>query len=254
MSLTETMRTISTSAPLRMMSNKLGFGRDAKEFLKEQGISAGSSVEIKYGIFIRSIVASGSDKKTVRISVSNPSGREELEFVLMNFHVESLSLSVGEISEELFPDLEYFAEVAKAYNSACSSFAFTPSSYSALFKKLLMKGFSKDVSYDAIDCLRHTDFVREDDIALRRAQIFVEKRWGRNRIIMKLREEGFDDGSMSLAKKFLDETDFSAICAEYIMKKYGGLPEDDHERKLMYASLSRMGFSTLDIRLALKTI
>ena len=237
-----------------MMSNKPAFGRDIKDFLMERGIAASDPSERKCGIFIRSIASLGGDKKTVKVSVSNPSGREDLEFVLMNLHVDSLSLSVGEISEELLPEMEYFAEVAKAYNSACASFAFTPSSYSALFKKLLMKGFSKDVSYDAIDCLRQTDFVREDEIALRRAQIFVEKRWGRNRIIMKLREEGFDDGSMSLVKEFLDETDFSAICAEHILKKYGKMPDDDHERRLMYASLSRMGFSTSDIRLALKKI
>ena len=102
--------------------------------------------------------------------------------------------------------------------------------------------------------MKRTDFVREDEIALRRAQIFVEKRWGRGRIIMKLREEGFGDGSMSLAKDFLDGTDFASVCAEHISKKYGRAPSDEHERKLMYASLARMGFSATDIKRALKLI
>lgn len=236
------------------MSNKPTFGRNAEDFLKGLGIGHAESVSDKYGVSITSIAACGSEKKTVRVLISNPSGREEVEFLLMNIHVEELELSIGELEEELLPELEYYAEVAKAYGSACSSFAFTQSSYSALFKKLLNKGFPKDISEEAIDCLKRTDFVREDEIALRRAQIFVEKRWGRGRIIMKLREEGFGDGSMSLAKDFLDGTDFASVCAEHISKKYGRVPSDEHERKLMYASLARMGFSATDIKRALKLI
>lgn len=236
------------------MSDKAATYRDAADFLRSLGIDKGEPAKKEYGIFIKSLAACGSEKTTVRVAVANPSGREETEFLLMNSHVESLSLRVGEIDEEILPELEYFAEVARAYSSACASFAFAPSSYSALFKKLLSKGFSKDVCYDAIDCLKKTDFVREDEIALRRAQIFVEKRWGRSRIIMKLREEGFDDGAMSAAKSFLDETDFATICAEHIRKKYGRIPEDGHEKKLMFASLARMGFSTSDIVQAMKMI
>jgi regulatory protein len=236
------------------MSNSPRFGRDAKDFLRELGIDKSEPGAKEYGIRITAIAPCGSEKKTVRVLVSNPSGRETVEFALMNVHVESLSLQIGEIEEELLPELEYFAEVAKAYNSACSSFAFAPSSYSALTKKLLQKGFAKDVSADAIECLKQTDFVREDEIALRRAQIFVGKRWGRTRIIMKLREEGFGDVAMQSAKDFLDETDFSEICAEHVRKKYGRAPDNEHDRKLMYASLSRMGYSSLDIKQALKKL
>lgn len=252
--MTTVTRTISTSVLLRTMSNKLSFGKDAKEFLASIGVPVEKELSFEDGARITALVPLGSEKKTVRVLISNRSGREEVEFVLMNAHVDSLSLAVGEVDIETLPELEYFAEVAKAYSSACSSFAFTPSSYSALFKKLLTKGFPKDVSEDAIDCLRRAGFVKEDEIALRRAQIFAEKRWGRSRIIMKLREEGFNDTSMSLVWNFLDETDFSAICAELIRKKYGNAPKDDHERKLMYASLARMGFSTADIRDALKLL
>lgn len=232
----------------------MSFGRDAKAFLRTLGIDESTPTKREYGIFISALTPSGSEKKTVRVLISNPSGREEVEFVLMNLHVESLSLQIGETDEELLPELEYFAEVAKAYNSACSSFAFTPSSYSALTKKLLQKGFAKDVSSDAIDCLKKTNYVREDEIALRRAQLFVEKRWGWKRILAKLREEGFADGSMNLAKAFLDETDFAEICASHILKKYGRVPEDEHARTLMYASLSRMGYSNSDVREAIQLI
>lgn len=236
------------------MSNQAKFGRDAKDFLKQLGFEKDCGNEVQHGIRITSISSCGGDRTTVRVLVSNPSGREEREFIIMNSHAERLSLDVCAIDEEMLPELEYFAEVARAYGSACSSFAFTPSSYAALYKKLLAKGFSKDVSSDAIDCMRETGFVKEDEIALRRAQIFVGKRWGRTRIYAKLREEGFADDSLSLTREYLDQIDFAEICAEHIRKKYGHIPEDMHAKELMYASLVRMGFSGTDIKTALKLI
>ena len=236
------------------MSNQAQFGRDAADFLKQLGFEKGEEANFQYGICITSMAACGGDRTTVRVLISNLSGREEREFVVMNTHAEQLALCIGAIDEELLPELEYFAEVARAYGSACSSFAFTPSSYSALYKKLLVKGFPKDVSADAIDCMRDSGFLKEDEIALRRAQIFVGKRWGRNRIFAKLREEGFADDSLSLTREYLDNVDFAEICAEHIRKKYANIPTDDHSKRLMYAALARMGFSSSDIREALKLI
>ena len=236
------------------MSNSPSFGRDAEEFLRKIGVAESKTEASAYGIRITAIQAAGSEKRRVRVLVSNPSGREESEFLVMNIHAEELSLAVGEIDESTITELEYYAEVAKAYSSACSSFAFVGGSYSALYKKLLGKGFPKDVSEDAIDCLRRTGVVREDEIALRRAQIFVEKRWGRIRIRAKLREEGFHDGSLSLAIEYLDEVDFASACAQHIEKKYGRLPTDERERRSMLVSLARMGYSSAEIREAMRIL
>lgn len=235
-----------------MMSNNPAFGRDAKEFLSKLGMGEQNGRNEQNGVRITAIIPSGSDKKIVRVLVSNPSGSEEVEFLLMNAYVEKLSVKVGEIDSEMLPELEYFAEVSKAYSSACASFAFAPSSLSALFKKLRNKGYARDVCEEAIDCLKLAGFVNEGDIALRRAQIMVEKRWGRGRILLKLREEGFSGSALDAAIEYMDSVDFGAICAEHIRKKFGKVPEDPHERKLMYASLSRMGFSPSDIKLAVK--
>lgn len=233
------------------MSDNPGFGRDVNAFLKERGLSCDSKSAESFGIRITALSPSGGEKTVVRVLVSNPSGREENEFLIMNAHAEELSLSVGEIDEELLPDLEYFAEVARAYSSACSSFAFAPSSYAALKNKLLQKGFPRDVADSAIDCLHSQGFVKEDEIALRRAQIFVGKRWGRSKILLKLREEGFSDSSLISAREYLEGVDFSVSCAELILKRFGGVPEEKHDRDLMCASLSRMGFSSSDIRRAI---
>lgn len=248
------MTTISTSARLRTMSDRPNFGRDAKEFLADLGDADNCESLDGFGIRITSISPASGERVTVKVLVSNPSGREETEFSIMNIHAEELCVEIGAIDEEMLPELEYYAEVARAYSSACSSFAFAPSSYAALKNKLLQKGFRRDVSDDAIDCLRRHGFVKEDEIALRRAQIFVGKKWGRSKILMKLREEGFGDESLTMTLAYLAETDFSSSCAELICKRFGDVPEDKHDRDLMYASLSRMGYSTSDIRGAIKLL
>ena len=235
------------------MSDKPLFGRDAKEFLKNLGGESSTVREHrKIGIMITALAPSGGEKVVVRVNVANASGSERVEFLVMNEHAEALGLAVGDIEEELLPELEYYAEVARAYSSVCASFAYTPSSLHALCRKVMQKGFAKDVCEDAIDCVRARGFVNEPEIAIRRAQLCAEKRWGRSRILMKLREEGFEEDSLREARKYLDELDFTALCCELIQKRFGGVSDDPHERELICASLARMGHSSSDIRRAME--
>jgi SOS response regulatory protein OraA/RecX len=233
-----------------MMSNKPSFGRDVGEFLRGREPAREESCH-DFGVHITALIPFGGEKVTVRVSVSSPYGREESEFVLMREHSERLELSVGGISEEMLPELEYYAEVARAYNSACASLAYTQSSLRALVAKLSQKGFPRDICLDAVECVRERGFINEGEVAVRRAQLCVEKRWGRSRISAKLREEGFEESALHFAQSYLDEVDFVALCREMIEKKYGTIPEDRHDRELLCAALSRLGYSPSEIRSAM---
>ena len=234
------------------MSDKLTFGKDINEFLNSHGAfntdNDNQESSDGYGIRLLSAKPSGNEKTVLKISVSNPSGSEEIEIILLSEHFHRLEFAVGAIDAEIMPELEYWSEVARAYSSACSSFAYTPSSLSVLERKLIQKGFPKDIASDAIASIKARGFVDEGQIALRRAQLCVEKRWGRSRVLMKLRDEGFADHSLEAAREFLDSVDFAENCATLIKRNFGTVPEDRHERELMYASLSRRGYSTSDIR------
>jgi SOS response regulatory protein OraA/RecX len=233
------------------MSNKAGFGRDADEFLKKLGNVNGTAEKgLEDGAYIRSVVKNG-DGVIVSVTVSNSSGSESLEFILLSEAVEELGLCAGKIPTELLPEIEYYSKVAKAYFSACSSFAFAPSSLRGLYKKLLQKGFEKDACELAIEAVKTRGFVDEAEIAVRRAQMFIEKRWGRSRIFAKLREEGFESSAIDAVKDNIAEFDFVNVCSMLILRKFGGVPEDRHERELMIASLTRMGYSTAEIRSAI---
>lgn len=240
------------------MSDKLAFGRDINEFLGSHGApvtdSCDSESDDGYGIRLITAKPSGDERVILTISISNPSGSEETEMVLLSEHFHKMGITIGALDTEIMPELEYWSEVARAYASACSSFAYTPSSLSALEKKLVQKGFPKDIASDAIASVKARGFVDESQIALRRAQLCVEKKWGRSRVLMKLREEGFADQSLEAAREFLASVDFAENCAALIKRKFGNIPEDRHERELMYASLSRMGYSVSEIRAAQETL
>ena len=241
-----------------MMSNKVVFGRDINDFLRELGQEAlGEQEKSRQDArcsTITAIAPSGSEKVTVRVTVANPSGSENVEFLILKVHAERLELVVGNIEEEILPELEYYAEVARAYSSACSSFAFSPSPLKALLKKLVQKGIHRDVATDAIEVLKNSGAINENEMATRRAQLLGEKLWGRSRILAKLREDGFEDGAISEAMMALDEVDFAANCASLIRKKFGEIPSERQELDKMYASLSRLGFSSTDIRSAMQLL
>ena len=236
------------------MSNKLSFGRDAEDFLRSR--SGNSSLNNDndgggYGIRITALVPSGNGSVTVHVSVTGCGGQEQSEHILLAEHVSQLSLAIGEISGEIMEEIEYFASVARGYFSAINSFAYGPSSLRALESKLVNKDFDRDVAHEAVLLVKARGYIDECEIAARRAQLLVDKKWGRTRIIAKLREEGFDTDALHRALEELAEVDFAENCAALIRKKFGDLPEIPRERNNALASLSRMGYSSSDIRRAI---
>ena len=250
------------------MSNnkgKLSFGRDINEFLQELSPKAtapaddispdnmfadSSSYSEKIGIFIIEIESKDNGKVKISVSVRGVAGSEEHKFLLLSRLADKLSLSIGEIDGETLSLIEYYADVTRAFSSACASLDYTEGSLRSFERKLINKGFSRDVTADAVALLAETGFVNEAEIAQGRARVFVRKHWGRMRIFAKLREEGFADNSLDGVREYLSEIDFEELCAEHIEKKYGEIPTDRRELEKMYAALSRYGYSSGEIRAA----
>ncbi len=179
---------------------------------------------------------------------------ERAEFVILEELFLELDVSVGETDGEMISELERYSEVTAAYMSACSSFAYVQSSLRALYLKLIGKGFPKEISAEAINVIRSRGFVDEDSIAQRRAELMLKKLWGRGRIIRKLREEGFPDTVIEGVVASLDDVDFAENCASLIRKRYVCMPSDRHEREKLFASLSRLGYSSSDIKRAMREL
>ncbi len=199
-------------------------------------------------------------KVLVTLTVGNGSGCEDIEFLILRelfderFDEQFDELPDGDVELYVVGQLEELADVTAAFSSACASLAFSQCSSKALFRKLLIKGFSKSASEAAVELCELRGYIDEVAMAIRRAEIMVEKMWGRVRILAKLREEGYSDFAIDSAREYLDGVDFSEVCSRVILKKYRKITEERMAREKMYASLARLGFSRTDIREAVKSI
>lgn len=194
-----------------------------------------------------------ASEQTVSVSVEISNGIESQKetFSLLEEFFSRLEIGMGVISRELLCDVEFWSEVSDAYMSACRSFAFTPSSLNMLRSKLIKKGYDRHVAQQAIDHLHSRGYVDEEDIALRRAEIFVGKMWGQTRIMAKLHEEGFGESVEDAVCDYLESVDMVELCARLIDKKYGGVSADKREREKLCSALYRYGYSPSEIRLAI---
>lgn len=200
-------------------------------------------------------MAHSTDGRTeIAVIVGNRFGEERLVFVLLDELVDEAKLCEGSIDAERLSTLELLANATKAYISACASFAYSPCSLAALEKKLRIKGFDGEARDVAIELVRRKGFVDEDMLSKRRAELLVEKLWGRSRIIMQLRADGFSKTAVAAAYEYLDTVDFEEICYELIKKKKLLMPFDRREIDRAYASLARYGHSSSDIRAAFARI
>ena len=226
-----TTRTISTFAPWTTVSDSVAVNMSA--------------------ITVKDLKRSSSGGVEVRVCVRSGDNAEEHSFLLIDEFFARLDICVGAISRERLCDVEFWSRVTDAYFSACRSFAFAPSSLKMLRAKLIGKGFERDVADQAIEHLHSRGYVDEQDIALRRAEIFVGKLWGQTRILSKLSEEGFGDDAAEAVCDYLESIDMVELCSRLIDKKYGGVPEGRAERDKLCAALYRYGYSPSEIKLAI---
>lgn len=203
---------------------------------------------------IERITHSPDGRAEITVIAGNQFGVERLTFVLLEELVDDMELCEGGIDTERLSELELLANVTRAYISACASFAYSSRSLVAIEKKLRVKGFGQEARDMAIELIRRKGFVDEDMLAQRRAELLTEKLWGRSRIIMQLRADGFPKTAVASACEYLDTVDFENVCLALIKKKKFSPPSDRREADKAYSSLIRYGHSSSDIRAAFARI
>lgn len=205
---------------------------------------------------VRHISCRDDGRVLISLTVGNASGSEDIEFLILDELFDELykELQAEEIDSEIVERLDFCAAVTAAFSSACASLAFTQGSARALLRKLIAKGFSKAASEAAVGIAVERGYIDESAVARRRAEIMVSKLWGRSRILLKLREEGFSDSAMEEARSYLEDVDFVDGCMRAIKKKYSPIPTERKERDEMYASLMRLGYSSSDVKEALRCL
>lgn len=170
--------------------------------------------------------------------------------------VADLSLQVGECSEDCYEAVAEYAALEQAVEKGIRSIGYGTVSAGALCRKLTAKGVKPSVAREAVEQLKRRGYLDEGAEAIREAERCVEKLWGRRRIVATLQSKGYPSEVIRAAMESLEDggVDFSALCAERIQRKTGGVPTDLGERRKWTASLIRYGFSGAEIREAVRSL
>ena len=196
----------------------------------------------------------------------NPRGRGQI-FVLSPREWEAFNRALGydpaagltlpegsPLDERMFTLLEEAAERTAALRYAARVLSAADSSEGALRRKLSAKGFSPAAADDTVRRLRSRGYLDDRTAAARYAgSLLASKRYGRRRILEMLLARGFDRDT---AREALDalSPDELADALDFLIRRRcpGVLSPDPAARKKAAAALMRLGYSTDEIREAVR--
>ncbi|MBO5416543.1 MAG: regulatory protein RecX [Clostridia bacterium] len=190
----------------------------------------------------------GGSDIVLSVCLSDGEHSEKRELVLLSRQYAALRPEKGEISEESFDELSEAAEICAAVKRGMNILGYGACSEKNMRLKLRSKGFGAEVAASAAEYLVELGYINEEKDAEREAERCVGKYWGRRRIAAALYEKGYSEAAVRGAIESLGEVDFEGRCVSLIEKKFRGLPEDANEKKKLFASLLRYGYSPSEIK------
>ena len=190
----------------------------------------------------------------VQLLLENGEHQEQKSLVITTEQYCEFNLTRGPISEELYEQIEEAAELCRALRSGESLLSYGANSVQALTRKLVGKGYNREVAAQAAERLAGYGLIDEGRDMQREVEKCLRKLWGSKRISAHLWSKGYAAETMQGLPTLLEDVDFSQNCAALIKKHYGEVPTDTDENRRMIASLSRYGYSIGEIRDAIRLL
>lgn len=190
----------------------------------------------------------------VQLLLENGEHQEQKSLVITTEQYCEFNLTRGPISEELYEQIEEAAELCRALRSGESFLSYGANSVQALTRKLVGKGYNREVAAQAAERLAGYGLIDEERDMQREVEKCLRKLWGSKRISAHLWSKGYAAETMRGLSDLLADIDFSENCAALIKKHYGEVPRDADEHRRMIASLSRYGYSIGEIRDAIRLL
>ena len=162
---------------------------------------------------------------------------------------------IQEISRERFEQAETFSKLTAAARKGIELLSFAQNTKKGLARKLISRGFEKEISGAAVEYLEEIGYINEYSQAeMLLCELAERKLYGRERIKNELYKKEFSPDVIE--RVLMTEIDFDAVCAERIKNTVGIDPfiEGGEARKKAMATLLRYGFSFENIRNALESI
>jgi regulatory protein len=163
-----------------------------------------------------------------------------------------LGIRRGEIMPDAYEALEQAGKVSQAMRRALSVLSCGANSTRTLEQKLRARGFSAEISAQAVRRLADKGYLCEGQDACRVAQRSLDKGWGLRRIIEDLRCRGYGKNALEDARSMLSCEDFTARCCRAARKKMRTYPSTLTERQKLTAFLMRYGYDADEIRRAIR--
>ncbi len=190
----------------------------------------------------------------VQLLLENGEHQEQKSLVITTEQYCEFNLTRGPITEELYEQIEEAAELCRALRSGESLLSYGANSVQALTRKLVGKGYKREVAAQAAERLAGYGLIDEKRDMQREVEKCLRKLWGSKRISAHLWSKGYATETMQGLSTLLEDVDFSQNCAALIKKHYGEVPTDADENRRMIASLSRYGYSIGEIREAIRLL
>lgn len=196
-------------------------------------------------------ISNGEKKEVVKKTVSSSD--------LFHLQLSGAVFSSEEkrISPEQFHRIEKASDVYLALKKGMDFLSYGDNSAKKLLIKLLKKGYDRETSEEAVNRLVGLGYIKENDSAIRFAEMLaLKKKYGKIRIQKELIVKGF--GKEVIQQTLLeieDRIDFYEICYER-MKKTADRENltDRSEKRKIVSSFMRYGFSSDEIRYAAEKI
>lgn len=162
----------------------------------------------------------------------------------------------GYISVDDYEKILRASKLTEAINRGMCILEYGECPKKALVLKLRQRGFSQEISTEAVEYLSEHHWLNENELAIRKAQIQMQQLMGKKRIFAYLKNKGFGEEAINSVKAYLEdmEIDFVELCAKAIMNKYPDIPTDPKEKDKMYSHFIRMGYTSSEIKEAIRLL
>ena len=207
-------------------------------------------------VSITSVRARGDGEVAVTFKLCSEENSSFDTFVVPASAVLELKLKVGDSSREIYDEVCYREKLHIALKKSAYILGYGACSQRKLVQKLREKGIDQEIAEEAAAEMSAKGYLDDFSSAEREAERAVAKKWGARRIYAALYQKGYREEAIRHALYALEDSgvNFAANCAELIKTRYGELPDDPDGRRKMYASLSRYGYSSSEINLAIEIL
>lgn len=204
-------------------------------------------------ITVRSLRAQNNGAElSVTVTLENGENSETRTLLIPMEQYCTMNLRKGAITEEQLEQLEQASGCCMAMRCGENLLAYGANSAQALSRKIMRHGFSREEALSAVAQLQEIGLIDERGDLRREVEKCLRKLWGAGKIRAHLWSKGFCREALEELPQILENVDFTENCARLIQKHYGGVPQESAEMRRMTAGLYRYGYSSEEIRRALR--